>query len=91
MCECNGYVTTSSDEESIRDEDLVVANRLCKLVLLNFTTYELCGDAKRIELGIPLLEFDKSKLSVARCETNPNNFDVLYDGKKFRVFDGVFS
>ena len=91
MCECNGYVTTSSDEESIRDEDVVVANRLCKLVPLNFTTCELCGDAKRIELGIPLLEFDKSKLSVARCETNPNNFDMLYDGKKFRVFDSVFS
>ena len=25
MCDCNGYVTTSSDEESIRDEEFVVA------------------------------------------------------------------
>ena len=91
MYDCNDYVIISSDEESIRDEEFVVASRLCKLVPLNFTTYEMGGDTKQLEVGIPLLDFDKSKLSVSSCENNPSNFDVLYDGKNFRLFLKAFS
>ena len=50
----------------------------------------MCGDTKQIELDVPLTEFDKSKLSLSRCEINPNNFDVFYDGKKFRLFFKAF-
>ena len=51
----------------------------------------MCGDTRQLELGIPLLDFDKAKLSVSRCENNPKNFDVFYDGKKFRLFLKAFS
>ena len=50
----------------------------------------MCGDTKQIELGVPLTDFDKSKLSLSRCEINPNNFDVFYNGKKFRLFFKAF-
>ena len=33
-----------------------------------------------------LTELDTEKLSVVRNDFNPNNFDVLYDGHKLRVF-----
>ena len=58
MCSCTKYVCTSSDEDENIEFDVV--NRLCQLVPLNFTTYEMCGDTKQLELGVHLFDFDKS-------------------------------
>ena len=88
MCSCTKYVCTSSDEDENIEFDVV--NRLCQLVPLNFTTYEMCGDTRQLELGVHLFDFDKSKLSVSRCSMNKENFDVLCDGKKFRLFLKAF-
>ena len=68
----------------------VLKPRTFGIILLNFTTYELCGYTKQIELGIHLEDFDYSKLSVAKCEVS-NNLHVLYDGKAFRIFIKDFS
>ena len=88
MCDCDNYSSCSSDEEIAKNEEKAIANKTCKLVSLNFTTYEMCGDIKPLELL--LLEFNKSKLSLSKCEINPNKFDVLYDKKKFRLFLKAF-
>ena len=88
MYSCTKYVCTSSDKyENI---EFAVVNRLCQLVPLNFITYEMCGDTKQLELGVHLFDFDMSKLSVSRCSMNEENFDVLHDGKKFRLFLKAF-
>ena len=90
MCDCDDYSSCSSDEETSRRTDKAVAGLSYELVPLNFATYEMCGDLKQTELGVPLTKFDCSKLSVTRCAENPNNFDILYDGPKLRLFLKVF-
>ena len=87
MCDFLEYSGCSSDEEANENEKNIVARQL---VPLNFTTYEMCGVTKQIELGIHLQDFDSSKLSITRCE-NSNNLHVLYDGKMFRIFIKGFS
>ena len=87
MCSCNDYTYESSGNEEI---EFAIANRMCKLVPLNFTSYETCGDTKQLKLGVPLFDVDKSNMSVSRCEINPHNFDVFYDGKTFRLFLKAF-
>ena len=88
MYSCSEYSYTSSDDDE--NIEFAVANRTCKLTPLNFTTYEMCGDTKQLELGLPQLDFDKSKLSLSPCKINPNSYKVLYDGKKFRLFLKAF-
>ena len=44
-----------------------------------------------MELGVHISDFDKSKLGLCPCEFNPSNYDVLYDGKKFRMFLNAFN
>ena len=50
----------------------------------------MCGDVKQLELGIQLTQFDSGKLAVVRDKENSNNFSVLYDGHKFRLFLKAF-
>ena len=84
------YNSFSSDEETNKNEEKVVADRSCQPVPLNFTTYEMFGVTKQLELGIPLQYFDSTKLSRERCEDS-NNLCVLHDGKMFRIFIKAFS
>ena len=90
MCDFLEYSSCSSDEETNKNEEKVVADRSCQLVPLNFTTYEMSGVTKQLELGIPLQDFDSTKLSIERCEDS-NNLRVLYDWKMFRIFIKFFS
>ena len=62
-----------------------------KLVPLNFSIHEMCGYSKQLELGVHISDFDKSKLDLCPCEFNPSKYDVLYDGKKFRLFLYAFN
>ena len=57
---------------------------------LSFIGYEMCGNSKQLELGVPLTDLDLTKLSVVRDNFNPSNFNVLYDGNKLRVFLKAF-
>ena len=62
-----------------------------KLIPLNFSIYEMCGYSKQLELGVHISDFDKSKLGLCLCKFNPSNYDMLYDGKKFRLFLNAFN
>ena len=62
-----------------------------KLTPLSFTYYETCGDKKELELAVPISEFDHTKVMLAQCQKNPNNYNILYDGHRFRVFLKAFS
>ena len=90
MCDCNDYSSCSSDNELNRRDEKAVAGLSHKLVPLNFATYEMCGDFKQLELGVQLTQFDSNKLSVVKDKENPNNFDVLYYGRKFCLFLKAF-
>ena len=48
-------------------------------------------DKKELELAVPISEFDHTKVTLAQCEKNPNNYNILYDGHRFRVFLKAFS
>ena len=48
--------------------------------------YEVGICKKGLHLSENLHEFDSSKLSLVADELNPDNFKVLYNGKKFRLF-----
>ena len=85
MCESD----YSSDEDNIHARQLV-SGLPYELKPFNFTCYETCGDKKEVDLGVPLTGFDKSNLSLVRDELNPNNFNILYDGHKLRVFLKAF-
>ena len=56
-----------------------------KFIPLTFDIFDMCKGSKQEDLGIDILDFDKSKVSLDRSEINPNNFKVLYDGQKFRL------
>ena len=90
MCDCTDYSSCSSDEEINRRDEKAVAGLSHKLVPLNIAMYEICGDVKQLELGVQLTQFDSGKLAVVRDEENPNNFNVLYDEHKFRLFLKAF-
>ena len=64
----------------------IVAGKCFELRPLTFTGYEICGDKKQIELGIPLTKPDFEKFSLVRDDFNPNKFNILYDSHKLRVF-----
>ena len=48
--------------------------------------YEVGICKKDLHLSVNLHDFDSSKLSLVIDELNPDNFKVLYSGKKFRLF-----
>ena len=48
--------------------------------------YEVGKSRKDLHLSVKLDEFDPSKLSPLEDELNPDNYKILYDGKKFRLF-----
>ena len=48
--------------------------------------YEVGKSRKDLHLSVKLDEFDPSKLSLLEDELNPDNYKILYDGKKFRLF-----
>ena len=62
-----------------------------KLVPLSFDIYELSRGKKDLGLSVDISDFDKSKLSLTPCNVNPNNYNVLYDGKKYRLFVKVMN
>ena len=48
--------------------------------------YEVGKNRKDINLAVKLDEFDPSKLALLEDDLNPENFKILYDGKKFCLF-----
>ena len=48
--------------------------------------YEVGKNRKDLHLSVKIDEFDPSKLTLLEDELNPENFKLLYDGKKFRLF-----
>ena len=48
--------------------------------------YEVGRCKKDLGLSINLEEFDPSKLSLIVNELNEDNFSILYDGRKFRLY-----
>ena len=79
----------SGDEDNLGPSQ-IMSGKGYELKPLCFTGYEICGDKKQIELGVPLTELNLEKLSVVRDDFSPNNFNVLYDGHKLRVFLKAF-
>ena len=50
----------SGDEDNLHPSQ-IVAGKGFELRLLTFTGYEICGNKKQIELGIPLTKLDFEK------------------------------
>ena len=48
--------------------------------------YEVGKDRKDLHLSVKLDEFDPSKLTLLEDDLNPENFKILYEGRKFRLF-----
>ena len=90
MSDVSRCTSGSSDEEALQVRN-AIADISYELKPLNFAYYETCGDRKDLHLGIPISEFEPSKVSIRKNEINPNNFDVLYDGHKFRLNFKAFS
>ena len=57
-----------------------------KYTKLTCYIYEVGKCRKDLHLSVKLDEFDPSKLSLLEDELNPENYKILYDGKKFRLF-----
>ena len=90
MFEMSDYSSGSSDEEACGARN-AIANIDCnKLKPLAFTFYETCGDKKKLDVAIPISEFDPKKLSLSENEVNENNY-IMYDGHKLRVLFKAFS
>ena len=62
---------------------------------LNFRIYEQLAKQKGIEKNLDcitfLTDFDKDKLTLKRNEINVQNYDILYNGKPFRIAPKAFS
>ena len=52
--------------------------------------FEVGKDRKDLHLSVKLDEFDPSKLTLLKDDLNPENFKILYEGRKFRLFLSVF-
>ena len=89
MSDYSDYSSGSSDEQATKKN--AMADISHKLTPLSFTYYETCGDKKELELAVPISEFDHTKVTLAQREKNPNNYNILYDGHRFRVFLKAFS
>ena len=48
--------------------------------------YEVGNCKKDLSLSINLEDFDRSKLSLVVNDLNEDNFTILYDGRKFRLY-----
>ena len=48
--------------------------------------YEVGSCKKDLGLSISLEDFDPSKLSFVVNDLNEDNFSILYDGQKFRLY-----
>ena len=90
MSDASRYTGGSFEEEASQTSN-AVADIAYELKPLNFTYYETSGDKKDLHLGIPISELEPSKVTIKKNEINPNNFDIFYDGKKFRLNFKVFS
>ena len=87
MCDCYNSSDYSSD-----DDRNLIGDSESKLVPLNFANYEKCGFHEiLLDAGVYLTDFDKDKVSIKRNDFNDNNFDILYDGKPFRVYIRAFT
>ena len=88
--DASSYTSGSSDEEASQTRN-VIADIVYELMPLNFTCYEICGDKKDLHLAVGINEFEPSKVTLRKNEINPNNFDILYDGHRFRLKFKAFS
>ena len=57
-----------------------------KATELTCYVYKVGKDRKDLHLSVKLDEFDPSKLTLLEDDLNPENFKILYDGRKFRLF-----
>ena len=64
----------------------VLYSEKVKLTELTCYIYEIGNCKTELHLSVNLDEFDSSKLSLVEDKLNPDNFKVLYEGKKFRLF-----
>ena len=48
--------------------------------------YEVGNCKKDLSLSINLEDFDRSKLSLVVNDLNEDNYTILYDGRKFRLY-----
>ena len=48
--------------------------------------YEVGKCRKDLHLSVKIDEFDPAKLALLEDDLNPENFKLLYDGQKFRLF-----
>ena len=68
-----------------------MASSESKLVPLNFTNYEKFSRKKLLDTGVYLTELDHSKVPLKRSEFDSDNFEILYDGKPFRLYLKAFT
>ena len=88
--DASSYTSGSSDEEASQTRN-VIADIAYDLKPLNFTCYETRGDKKDLHLAVAINEFEPPKVTLRKNEINPNNFDILYDGHRFRLKFKAFS
>ena len=81
MSDYSDYSRGSSDDEATKTKNMM-AEISHKLIPLSFTYYETCGYKKELELAVPMSEFDHTKVTLAQCEKNPRNYNILYDGHR---------
>ena len=84
MCDCSNSSDYSSDEN--RD---LLGDSESKLIPLNYEKYGF--EKKLLDTGVYLTDFDQSRLSIKKNELNSDNFDILYDGKPFKIYLRVFT
>ena len=90
MSDYSDYSSGSSDEEAVKIRN-TMADISCKLTPLGFSYYETCSDKKELDLAVRISEFDPAKVTLSQWKLNPNNYDILYDGHRLRVFLKSFS
>ena len=88
-CDSSHCSSGSSDEEASQSRN-TIARIMYKLKPLNFSA-NYCSDVD--EIGIDIMSFDPSRLTIKRNEINPCNWDALYDNKllvlKLKSFSGI--
>ena len=56
------------------------------MLKLNSYVYQIGLCKEDLHSCINLSDFDRTRISLKENDVNPNNFNVLYDGQKFRLF-----
>ena len=86
MCDCYDSSDYSSD-----DNRKLLGDLDSKLIPLTFSNYEKYGSEKNLlDTAVNITDFEESKVSINRNGLNNDNFDILYDGKPFRLYLKAF-